>query len=233
MAFNTASTFMVRTVEEARLAFIDLSHEIYDGLITYPGLMAPSIRPEMSFDDSRSHYADGYEFQIDRIDMVANTGTYIDTPAHRVRGGWDLAGLELGRIADLETIVVATSSQTIGRDEIPAGDLGVKAVLFHTGWSRHWATAQYGEGHPHLGVDASDELISRGVALVGIDSLNIDGTADGARPIHTAFLEAGVPILEHLTNLEQLPATGATLFAVPPKVRGMGSFPVRAFCVVG
>ncbi len=215
------------------MRYIDLSHEILDGLVTYPGLMPPSIRPEMSFDDSRSHYADGYEFQIDRIDMVANTGTYIDTPAHRFRGGLDLAGLKLDEIADLATIVVSTSSQTIGADEVPGRNLTGHAVLFHTGWSRHWGTAQYGQGSPHLGTDAAAELIERGVALVGIDSLNIDSTASGERPIHTSLLKAGIPIVEHLTNLDALPSTGARFFAVPPKVRGMGSFPVRAFAVVG
>lgn len=212
--------------------YVDLSHEIYDGLVTYPGLMAPSIRPDMSFDDSRAHYTDGYEFQIDRIDMIANTGTYIDAPAHRVRGGTDLAGLALEQLAHLDTIVVRSSSLTIGSGELPDTDLASKAVLFHTGWSRHWATLEYGVGHPHLGVDTAEALCEADIALVGIDSLNVDATTDGTRPIHTAFLQAGIPILEHLTNLAALPDSGASLFAVPPKVRGMGSFPVRAFALV-
>lgn len=212
--------------------YVDLSHVIHDGLVTYPGLAPPSIRPEMSFDDSRAHYADGYEFEIGRIDMVANTGTYIDSPAHRVRGGIDLSGLDLQQLADLGTIVVRSSSQTIGANELPDDELSGKAVLFHSGWSRHWATPQYGKGHPHLGIDAAKALTERGVALVGIDSLNIDGTADGTRPIHTAFLQAGIPIVEHLTNLDALPDRGARFFAVPPKVDGMGSFPVRAFAMV-
>ncbi|NND04562.1 MAG: hypothetical protein HKN91_17440, partial [Acidimicrobiia bacterium] len=122
--------------------------------------------------------------------------------------------------------------QTIGAAELPGGDLSGKAVLFRTGWSQHFGTARYGEGHPHVGADTATELVGREIALVGIDSLNIDGTSDGTRPIHTAFLYAGIPILEHLTNLDALPPTGARLFAVPPKVRGMGSFPVRAFAIV-
>ena len=212
--------------------FVDLSHEIADGLVTYPGLMAPSIRPAMSFDESRAHYADGYEFQIDRIEMVANTGTYVDTPAHRVRGGWDLSGLALEAVADVEAIVVATNSSTISAEELPSSDVAGKAVLFHTGWSQHFGTEQYGVGHPHLGTDAATALVVRQVGLVGIDSLNVDATSDGTRPVHTAFLEAGIPILEHLTNLDQVPSHGARLFAVPPKIRGMGSFPVRAFVLI-
>ena len=212
---------------------IDLSHEIHDGLVTYPGLAAPSIRPDMSFEDSRSHYADGYEFQIDRIEMVANTGTYLDTPAHRIRGGWDLASLDLAKVAGLEIVVIDSAEKAISPDAVAGRDVAGKAVLFRTGWSRHWGNPAYGEGHPHLAADTAQTLIDGGVALAGIDSLNVDGTADGTRPIHTLLLENDIPILEHLTNLEALPATGATLYAVPPKVRGMGSFPVRAFAVVG
>lgn len=214
------------------MQFIDLSHEIYDGLVTYPGMARPSIRTEMSFDDSHSHYDDGYEFEISCIDMIANTGTYLDSPAHRVRGGADLAGLELGQLAGLEIVVVRSDETTIPATAAAPFDVAGKAVLFHTGWSRHWATPEYGEGHPHLSTAAANDLVERGAALVGIDSLNVDGTADGSRPIHTVLLQAGIPIIEHLTNLDRVPGYGATLFAVPPKVRGMGSFPVRAFCVL-
>ncbi len=214
--------------------FIDLSHEIRDGLVTYPGLAAPSIWPEMTFAASHDHYAAGYEFQIDRIDMIANTGTYLDTPAHRVRNGADLADLELAAVAGLAVVVVRVPEgvTTIEPDSLAGLDATGMAVLFATGWDRHWETAAYGVRHPHLGVATAAALVDADVALVGIDSLNVDGTADGTRPIHTAFLEAGIPILEHLTNLAAVPDTGAVLYAVPPKVRGMGSFPVRAFCVV-
>ena len=213
---------------------IDLSHEIHDGLVTYPGLAAPSIRPEMSFDDSRNHYALVYEFQIDRIDMIANTGTYIDTAAHRIRGGPDLADLALEAVAGLPVVVsrIPEGTVTIEPTALAGLDVAGMAVLFATGWDRHWETEAYGKGHPHLAVETAQALVAAGVALVGIDSLNVDGTADGTRPIHTAFLEAGIPIVEHLTNLAALPDAGAILYAVPPKVRGMGSFPVRAFCVV-
>ncbi|MCP3976646.1 MAG: cyclase family protein [bacterium] len=212
--------------------FIDLSHEIADGLTTYPGLAAPQILSAMTFDDSHSHYADGYEFEISRIDMVANTGTYIDSPAHRVRGGADLADFGLSQVAGLDVVVVSTQDITIDPGLLEDKDIAGRAVLFHTGWSRHWATPAYGQGHPHLAEPTAARLVERGAALVGIDSLNVDGTSDGRRPIHSSLLMAGIPILEHLTNLDQLPPTGATLFAVPPKVRGMGSFPVRAFCMV-
>jgi kynurenine formamidase len=214
--------------------FVDRSHEIRDGLVTYPGLAAPTITSEMTFDASHVQYADGYEFQIDRIDMIANTGTYIDTPAHRVRNGPDLADLELATVAGLPVVVVRIplGTTTIELDVLTGRELTGMAVIFATGWDRHWETAAYGVDHPHLAVATAHALVAGDVALVGIDSLNVDGTTDGTRPIHTAFLEAGIPILEHLTNLAAVPDTGATLYAVPPKVRGMGSFPVRAFCVV-
>jgi kynurenine formamidase len=214
--------------------FIDLSHEIHDGLVTYPGLASPSIRPDMTFDASHDHYAAGYEFQIDRIEMISNTGTYIDTPAHRIRNGPDLADLELATVAGLDVVVVrlAEDATTIGPAALAGLDPTGRAVLFATGWDRHWGTAAYGVNHPHLGTDTAHALVEAQCALVGIDSLNVDGTTDGTRPIHTALLNAGIPILEHLTNLAGLPDTGAVLYAVPPKIRGMGSFPVRAFCVV-
>jgi len=212
--------------------FIDLSHKITDGLITYPGLAAPVISTEMSFDESRSHYADGYEFEIGRIDMIANTGTYLDTPAHRVRGGADLADLELSQVAGLDVVMVRSRHTEIVASAIDTVDVAGKAVLFDTGWNRHWGTPAYGVGHPHLGESAAVALVRQGATLVGIDSLNVDGTADGTRPIHSILLESDVLILEHLTNLDQVPETGAILYAVPPKVHGMGSFPVRAFCVI-
>ena len=215
------------------MPFIDLSHTIYDGLVTYPGLATPSIRPEMTFDESRSHYADGYEFEISRVDMIANTGTYLDTPAHRMRGGCDLGDLELSQVADLEVLVIGCDEKTIPAAALEGvGDFAGKAVLFHTGWSRYWATPAYGQGHPHLAPATAEALVAGGAALVGIDSLNIDATAEGTRPIHTILLAADVLILEHLTNLDRLPAAGARLFAVPPKITGMGPFPVRAFAIV-
>jgi len=212
---------------------IDLSHEIHDGMVTYPGLPAPSIRPHMTYDESHAVYADGYEFQIDRIDMIANTGTYLDSPAHRLRGGADLADLDLSRVADVPILVIDVyDAGVIGMDALDDADVAGKAVLFATGWDRHWGTSEYGTGHPYLTPQTADALVMGRAAVVGIDSLNVDGTADGTRPIHTALLEAGIPILEHLTNLDRVPASGARLFAVPPKIRGMGSFPVRAFCIV-
>ena len=67
---------------------------------------------------------------------------------------------------------------------------------------------------------------------MGIDSLNIDDDKDGTRPTHTILLDGGVAIVEHMTNLAALPDTGFRFFAVPPRVKGMGSFPVRAFALL-
>jgi kynurenine formamidase len=211
---------------------IDLSHVIEHGLETYRGLPAPVISDFMSRTDSRGHYAPGTEFHIGKIEMVANTGTYLDSPFHRHADGADLSQLALEQLADLEGVVVRAPVER-GRS-IDAGAFGKlelrgRAVLVHTGHDRHWRTERYFTGHPFLTEAAAGLLVERGAALVGIDSLNIDDTADGRRPVHTRLLAAGVPIVEHLTNLGALPDAGFRFSAVPPKVKSFGTFPVRAF----
>jgi arylformamidase len=203
---------------------IDLSHAVGDGSITYPGLPAPRISDHLSREASRSHYADGTTFQIGRIEMVANTGTYVDAPSHRWEGAADVASLALESVADLDAIVVDGTTLT---DQSFKGC----AVLFRTGWSRHFGTPQYGNGHPFLTKDTADRLVDGRAALVGIDSLNIDDTRDGTRPVHSRLLAAGIPIVEHLNALDQLTARRFRFFAVPAKIAGMGSFPVRAFAI--
>jgi arylformamidase len=217
------------------MTLVDLSHTIHDGLVTYPGLPAPVIRDHLSRADSRRSYAPGTEFHIGRIEMVANTGTYLDTPSHRFEGKPDLAGLALEALANLEGIVLrpSLSGRAIDAAALRSADVHGKAVLVQTGWDRLFGTPAYGKGHPFLTRDAAELLRDGGAALVGIDSLNVDDTADGARPVHTILLDAGVLVVEHLTNLAALPAAGFRFFAVPPRVRGMGTFPVRAFALVG
>jgi kynurenine formamidase len=214
---------------------IDVSHTVKHGLITYKGLPAPVICDYLSREASRDHYAPGTEFNIGKIEMVANTGTYVDSPFHRFADGLDLAELPLSSLANLEALVVRVPAQA-GRAVGPASfnglDLAGKAVLVRTHWSRHWSTDQYFEGHPFLTADAARCLRDGGATLVGIDSLNIDDIDDGYRPVHTTLLAARIPIAEHLTHLEQLPDAGFKFFAVPVKVRGFGTFPVRAFGVV-
>lgn len=210
----------------------DLSHRIEHAMITYPGLPGPEIGEHLSFDASHSQYAPGTEFSIGRITMVANTGTYLDTPAHRFRDGHDLSGLALERCAMLPAVVVDGSGR-IGRDSLSGVQAGGMAVLLHTGWDRHWGTDRYGDsGHPHLSEDGACLLAQRGAALVGIDSVNIDDTTTGQRPAHTVLLSAGIPVVEHLTGLGELPQSGARFFAVPPAIRGLATFPVRAFAVL-
>jgi kynurenine formamidase len=212
--------------------FVDLSHTIEDGMITYKGLPAPLICDHLSRADSRALYAPGTEFQIGRITMVANTGTYIDAPFHRYAEGYDVAGFEMSSIADVDAVVVhldGMRGRSIARSELAALDVAGKAVLVHTGWAKHWRTDAYFEDHPFLSADAAAFLRDAGARLVGIDSFNIDDTADRARPVHTTLLGAGIPIVEHLTALDVLPASGFRFSAVPPKVRGLGTFPVRAF----
>ena len=215
--------------------FVDLSHTIEDGMVTYKGLPAPLICDHLSREQSRALYADGTEFQIGRITMVSNTGTYIDSPFHRFADGTDIADLSLSRIAHLEAIVVrigADDKRAIPREAFAPFDLRGKAVLVETNWDRHWRTDQYFEGHPYLTAAAAEFLRASQVALVGIDSYNIDDTNDLRRPVHTALLGAGIPIVEHLTRLDRLPSRDFRFTAAPPKVRGMGTFPVRAYATL-
>jgi kynurenine formamidase len=214
--------------------FIELSHIIEAGMLTYTGLPGPVISDHMSREDSESHYSDGTTFQIGKIEMVANTGTYIDAPFHRYEGGQDLSALKMASIANLDGIVlrVAQETRSIDKDIFESDTVEGKAVLIHTGWYRHWRTDAYFKNHPFLTRDAAEYLKFSGAALVGIDSLNIDDTADGSRPAHSILLKANIPIVEHMCHLEMLPAKGFKFFAVPAPVKGLGSFPVRAFAIV-
>jgi len=214
---------------------VDLSHVIEQGMVTYKGLPAPLICDHLSRVQSRAHYAEGTEFQIDRIEMVGNTGTYLDTPYHRYADGYDLAGLDLERIADSPGIVVrveGSRERPIDWTAFAASDVGGKAVLVHTGWDRHWRTDQYFEGHPYLTEDAAAYLRDKGALLVGIDSFNIDNVDGNTRPVHSTLLAAGIPIIEHMTNLGALPIVGFQFTAAPPKISKMGTFPVRAHAIL-
>ena len=217
------------------MRFIDLSHTIEHGLITYKGLPAPIICDFLSREQSRSVYGPGTKFQIGKIEMVANTGTYLDSPFHRYENGKDLSELELSSLANLGGIVLRAKSEGQRAVDISTfGNMDVKgkAVLIHTGWSQHWRTDKYFDGtHPFLTRDAAQFLVDAGAALVGIDSYNIDDTADLARPAHSILLGAGIPIVEHMCKLADLPDEGFRFFAVPVKVKGMGTFPVRAFAI--
>ena len=215
---------------------VDLSHTVEDGMITYKGLPAPIICDYLSREESREHYAPGTEFQIGKIEMVANTGTYVDAPFHRFTDGKDLSELPLDSLADLVAVVVRHDTKrgrAVEREAFEGlGDLAGKAVLVHTGWDANWRTDAYFEGHPYLTGEAAGHLAEAGAALVGIDSYNIDDTDDGERPVHTTLLGAEVPICEHMTRLDELPDAGSRFFAVPVKVKGFGTFPVRAFGLI-
>ena len=209
---------------------IDLSHDVEHGMITYKGLPAPVISDFLSREDSRKHYAEGTQFNIARIDMVANTGTYIDSPFHRYEHGKDLAHLDLSAITNVDGIVIRRSERAISEEVFAGIDVKDKAVLFHTGWDQHWRTETYSNGeHPFLAEGAANYLAKGGAAIVGIDSYNIDSTTDGRRPAHTVLLGHDIPIVEHLCLLGELPDSGFKFFAVPVKVRHFGTFPVRAF----
>jgi len=213
---------------------IDLSHVVEHGMITYKGLPAPIICDYLSREESRKHYSAGTEFNIGKIEMVANTGTYVDSPFHRFADGIDLSELPLESLADLEGIVVR--AQKLGRAITLKAFEGInirgKAVLIHTDWSHHWGTDQYFEGHTFLTKDAAEFLVKAGAAFVGIDTYNIDDTTDGARPVHTTLLGNRIPICEHMCGLDLLPDTGFRFHAAPVKVKAFGTFPVRAYAVL-
>lgn len=216
------------------LRLVDLSHVVVDGMVTNPSVPPPSLSEYLSRAASRSHYAPGTEFHIGRIEMVGNTGTYLDAPWHRFADGADLAELPLEATTDLPAIVVRIegSGRAVDRDAFVPHAVTGKAVLIRTDWDRHWGTQQYFEDYPHLTAAAAEHLTDAGAALVGIDSLNIDDDTDGTRPVHTVLLRAGIPIVENLRGLDRLPAGGFRFTAAPVAVRELGSFPVRAHAVI-
>ncbi|MCZ6477426.1 MAG: cyclase family protein [Gemmatimonadetes bacterium] len=218
-----------------KATFIDLSHAVEDGMITHPGLPGPRVEAFLSRADSRKNYAPGTEFHIGRIEMVANTGTYVDAPFHRFDRGKDLAELPLASLADLPGVKFHHDSQQgcgVGPGLFQGWDLAGKAVLIETGWSAHWGTPRYLEANPFLTREAAEFLRDVGAALVGIDSVNLDDLADRERPAHTVLLGADIPVAEHLCGLDVLPEQDFRFFAVPVKVRGLGTFPVRAFAII-
>jgi kynurenine formamidase len=211
---------------------VDLSHAVEHGMVTYRGLPAPVVCDFLSREASRASYAPGVEFHIGKIEMVANTGTYLDSPFHRYAEGRDLSELPLSSLADLEGVLIDAAEpkrRSIGRELFRGLDVRGKAVLVHTGWSRHWRTERYFEGHPFLDAQAARWLADAGATLVGIDSYNIDDTADGRRPAHSILLGHEIPIVEHMTGLDQIAGGPFRFFAVPVKVKRFGTFPVRAF----
>lgn len=216
--------------------FVELSHVIRAGLVTYPGLPVPTIRQHLTREQSRGSYAPGTEFEMDIIEMIGNTGTYLDSPFHRYETGADLAGLALETLVDLPAEVFhldAAPERGITVADLAGRELAGTAVLLHTGWDRLFATPGYAKGSPFLSAEGAAYLVEQGVTLVGIDSLNIDDTESGGeRPAHTLLLDAGIHVVEHLTSLGELPETGARFTATPPLVEGFGTFPVRAFARV-
>ncbi|MDP1820387.1 MAG: cyclase family protein [Acidimicrobiales bacterium] len=215
------------------MRLLDLSHVIEDGMVTYPGIPGPVVSDHLTREASRSVYAPGTEFQLGRLELIGNTGTYLDAPFHRYADGHDLAEVPLSAVAGLPAVVVDADGPAIGSDVFEhLGDLTGQAILVRTGWSQHWRTPTYGGGgHPHLTSAATERLVELRPALVGIDSLNIDDTSTGERPAHSGLLAAEIYVLEHLTALADIDDPGFELFAVPLKVRGMGTSPVRAFAL--
>jgi arylformamidase len=215
---------------------VDVCHTIEDGMITYKGLPPPAIGDHLTRERSRELYAPGTEFHIGKIEMVANTGTYLDSPFHRYPQGTDLAGLSLYSLANLEGVVIrqkVDAPRAITASAFSACDIEGKAVLFQTGWDRRWRTEAYSDGtHPFIAADAAELLVAKRAALVGIDSYNIDDTGTGERPAHSILLANDIPIVEHLCGLSDLPESGFRFFAVPVKVKNFGTFPVRAFGII-
>ena len=214
---------------------VDLSHVIAEGMTTYRDFPGPQICEFWTREESAAFYEDASSFHIGRIDMIANTGTYLDAPFHRYADGADVSGLELDQVAALAGVVVRQPWEdglAVGLHRFEDLDVAGKAVLIHTGWDRHWRTDAYFDDHPFLAAEAADWLVDKGAKLVGIDSYNIDDTRTKSRPVHSSLLGAGILICEHMTNLRALPDEGFRFSAVPPKIEGMGTFPVRAFALL-
>jgi arylformamidase len=221
-----------RPAPRASGRLVELSHVIRAGMVTYPGLPAPEITPHLTREASRANYAAGTEFAIDRLTLVGNTGTYLDAPYHRCADGADLSELPLERTVDLPAVVVrVTGARQAGVDvgALAALDVTGRAVLLHTGDDARFGTPGYAEDRHFLTRAGAAWLAGHGAALVGIDALNIDDTADGERPAHTLLLASGIPVVEHLTGLDQLPPTGARFTAVPLRIERFGTIPARAF----
>ena len=213
-------------------SLIDLSHTIDNGLITYKGLPAPVICDYLSRENSKQIYEEGTEFQIGKIEMVANTGTYVDCPFHRFENGKDLSQVSLEYFVDLEAVLFRIphgETIEITEEHFKHHEIKNCAVLIHTGWDKNWNTQEYYENNPYLTKKAAEYLRDSSVKLVGIDSHNIDDTRGNSRPVHTILLGAEILIVEHLCNLDLLPEDGFVFSAVPPKFKGVGTFPVRAY----
>jgi kynurenine formamidase len=213
--------------------FVEVSHRIEPGMTTYPGLPQPVEEVFLDYDDSRERYGGQAEFRMASLRISGNTGTYVDAPIHRHRGATDLAGLPLDRLAHVPvTVIDAFEPRAIGPEAFAGAAIAGRAVLVRTGFSKHFGTEAYAHENPYLTAGAADLLAAAGPALVGIDSLNIDDTSDASRPAHTTLLAAGIPICEHMTNLDQVPKEGGLLHAVPIAWVGGTSFPVRAYVMV-
>jgi kynurenine formamidase len=221
--------------ERAPSRLVELSHSIVHGMTTYPGLPAPEMSDHLTREASEALYSPGVSFQIGRLTLVGNTGTYVDSPFHRFADGADLAELPLARLADVDGVVVhapGARGRAVDVRDLEGCDVAGRAVLVRTGWDRHWRSPHYGREAPFLTRAAAEWLVAQGAALVGIDSVNIDAIEDRARPVHTTLLGAGVPVVEHLAGLGQLPARGFRFHAAPPRLERFGTFPVRAYAVV-
>lgn len=220
--------------EQGQYTLIDVSHNVEDGMVTYKGLPAPIICDYLTREASKSHYEQGTQFQIGVVTMCSNTGTYVDVPFHRYEDGEDLSEISLDKLANLECVKIALSEdiKRIELKHVQNLDVKGKAVLFQTDWSRHWGSDQYFENHPFVTQDVATYLRDEGVVFVGIDSYNIDDVSGKSRPCHSTLLKAGIPICEHMTNLSELPFENFKFFAVPVKMKGMGTFPVRAFGII-
>ncbi|MBW3603679.1 MAG: cyclase family protein [Actinobacteria bacterium] len=223
-------------MERTSRRLVDLSHPIAEGMVTYPGLPGPELSDHLTRAEAEARYGAGVTFHIGRISMVANTGTYVDSPFHRYAEGADLAGLQLDRLVDLDGVVIDRSGsgwRDVVVDDLAAADVSGRAVLIRTGWDRHWGSDAYGTDAPFVSRAAAQWLVDQRVALVGIDSVNIDDTADLSRPAHSLLLGANTPVVEHLRGLEQLPRDGFRFHAAPAPIQRFGTFPVRAYAVIG
>lgn len=210
---------------------VDLSHPIADGAVTTPGHPAARIGWWKDHADTASLYERGTSFAFSHLDIIGGTGTYMDAPLHRFPDGSDALSIDLARVTGVAGIVVDAEG-AVGPEVFAGLTLAGRAVLVRTGWSTRFGQADYVGRHPYLTAAAGELLAGSGCALVGIDSPNIDATSTGARPVHTALLAAGIPIVEHLNNLDSLPHEAFTFTALPLPFVGLATSPVRAVAAI-
>ena len=169
-------------------------------------------------------------FHIGLLTICTNTGTYLDVPFHRYADGHDLADLALEQVAGVPAVcsTAAASRRSTSRPTISSGSPGTRCSSAPTTQCTS-ARERTSRTTRTSSAASAEALVAADVACVGIDSMNIDGTATGDRPVHSILLRRGSRSSSTSPTSPRCPDRGFTFTAVPPKIEGAGTFTVRAF----